>query len=284
MSAATRRLFHSLMLLHLLGSTFATAANIEVDLVFPRADAVYKPVWPFPVVFAVRNASQLWQDDKKSLPFWLKWDLYGFTDAEESGTGQLFSSGVWQTDSEASRPPNGSFLVIDSSRKDLVNATQRHYRLRYTATLFGSCPVNTTDDSASAKDISNDNSTIFSIDPDAGQLPNFVDANACPTFISSLEITDTRTYRGTTCPVVASKSTAPDPCGLKMDESLSDKVKTAMLARAECPNGTWPDPNGKLSSLSCNAARSEANAKLLGGLVANVSALVFILASSWTLL
>ncbi|GKT41955.1 uncharacterized protein ColSpa_02136 [Colletotrichum spaethianum] len=278
------RTFHLLMLLHLVGFSFALPSSIEVDLIFPRNDSVYKPVWPFPIVFAVRNASQLWISDNEYFEFWVKWDLTGYTDINDSETGQLFSSGVWQTD-KRNETTNNTITVIDASRRDLVNATQRQFQLKYTTTLFASCPINATGEGADSKpqDVSYAGNVIFTTDPNAGQLPAIADTNACPAFVGSFEVTGSQEDLGTLCPVVSSDSPASDACGLKMDEALANEVEEAMLDRANCSQGTWPDPEGKLSAKSCNAASSSGGAKVLGALDAKVSALVLILAASWAL-
>ncbi|GKT55259.1 hypothetical protein ColTof4_07874 [Colletotrichum tofieldiae] len=278
------RTFHLLMLLHIVSFSFALPSSVEIDLIFPRNDTIYKPVWPFPIVFAVRNASQLWESDDQFFDFWVKWDLMGYTDINDSETGQLFTSGVWQTD-KRNGTTNSTVMVIDASRRDLVNATQRQFQLRYTTTMFASCPVNVTGEGADSKpqDVSYDGKVVFTTDPNAGQVPAIADTNSCPAFVGSFEITDARHDWGSFCPVVSPESPASEACGLKMDEALANEVKVAMLDRANCPQGTWPDPEGKLSVKSCNAISSSAGAKALGAIDTKFSALVLILAASWAL-
>ncbi|KAF6802649.1 hypothetical protein CMUS01_15295, partial [Colletotrichum musicola] len=41
----------------------ASPADIEIDLVFPKANETYKLIWPFPIIYTIRNASQLWQEN-----------------------------------------------------------------------------------------------------------------------------------------------------------------------------------------------------------------------------
>ncbi|TKW51624.1 hypothetical protein CTA1_9369 [Colletotrichum tanaceti] len=292
-------------------ATAATAAAVVgVDLVFPRNDTLYRPVWPFPIVFAVRNASQLWPSDgeeeegeeEKPFSFWVRWDLTGYTDINDPDTGQLFSSGVWQTDrlnrtttEAAAGAAARDVAVIDASRRDLVGAPQRQFRLKYTATLFGSCPVNATAEGAGSRprDLSHDGHVVFTTtDPSATaaaeELPAVVaDETTCPVPIGRFGITGSRHQRGALCPVASSSSGSPSSsssstaCRLEMNGSLADEVERTMLDRAGCPRGTWPDPDGGLSPTSCNAASSSSSAKGLGARAAGVSALVLTLAASW---
>ncbi|KAI3544082.1 hypothetical protein CTAM01_00509 [Colletotrichum tamarilloi] len=265
--------------------TTTPTTSVEVDLIFPRNGSTYKPVWPFPFVFAVQNASKLWpeSDEKNFYNFWVKWDLTGYTDINDADTGQLFSSGVWQT--EAKNKTADTYTIIDASRRDLVNATQREFRLRYTATMFSACPKNVTGEGPSSKvyDVSYNGTAFFTTDPN-GQIPSLVDTTSCPDFVGSFQITGNSHDYGDICPVVSDKEPTSEACEIKMDAALETQVKAAMLTRANCQNGTWPDPEGKLSALSCNAVKtSDAGAKLLGGLVTKSSALVLILAASWAI-
>ncbi|EFQ29437.1 hypothetical protein CGRA01v4_05218 [Colletotrichum graminicola] len=276
-------MFRLLMLLHLAGFSFALPSSIEVDLIFPRNDTVYKPVWPFPIVFAVRNASQLWQSDDEFFTFWVKWELTGYTDINSSDTSLLFTSGVWKTGKNATT--DSTLTVIDASRRNLVNATQRQFKLKYTTTMFSGCPLNVTSAGVDSKPrgVSYDGEVLFMTDPDAGQIPSIADPEDCPAFVGSFEVTDARQHWGSICPVVSQKSPPSQACGLKMDEALANKVSEAMLDRANCPRGTWPDPEGKLSKNFCNAAGANSGAKVLGVPDTTVSALVLILALSWAL-
>ncbi|KAK2050315.1 hypothetical protein LZ31DRAFT_590198 [Colletotrichum somersetense] len=274
--------FQLLMLLHLVSFSFALPSSIEVDLIFPRNDTVYKPVWPFPIVFAVRNASQLWQSDE-FFTFWVKWELTGYTDINNSDTSLLFTSGVWKTGKNATT--NSTVTVIDASRRNLVNAPQRQFELKYTTTMFAGCPRNTSSKGADSKpqDVSYDGTVLFTTDPDAGQIPSIANSDECPTFVGSFEVTDARHDWGSLCPVVSQNSPPSQACDLKMDEALANEVSEAMLDRADCTRGTWPDLEGKLSSTSCNEANSTSGAKVLGVPDTTVSALVLILAVSWAL-
>ncbi|KAK1996221.1 hypothetical protein LX36DRAFT_658795 [Colletotrichum falcatum] len=272
--------FRLLMLLHLVGLSFALPSNIEVDLIFPRNDTVYKPVWPFPIVFAIRNASQLWQSDDEFFSFWVKWELTGYTDTNSS---QLFTSGVWKTGKNATT--NDTVMVIEASRRDLVDAPERRFQLKYTTTMFAGCPLNATSNGPDSKpqDVSHAGQVVFTTDPDAGQVPSIADPEECPTFVGSFGVTDARHSWGSLCPVMSRSSPPSQACGLKMDQALADEVREAMLDRANCARGTWPDPGGNLSANFCNAENIGSGAKALGVPHATVSALVFILAVSWAL-
>ncbi|KAK1600218.1 uncharacterized protein LY79DRAFT_574580 [Colletotrichum navitas] len=276
-------MFRLLMLLHLVGFSFALPSSIEVDLIFPRNDTVYKPVWPFPIVFAVHNASQLWQSDDEFFTFWVKWELTGYTDINNPDTSLLFGSGVWKTDKNATT--DSTLTVIDTSRRDLVRATQRQFKLKYTTTMFAGCPRNASSPGMDSKpqDVSYDGEVLFTTDPDAGQIPSIADPNDCPAFVGSFKVTDARHDWGFLCPVMSQDPPPSQACGLKMDGALANKVSEAMLDRANCTRGTWPDPEGKLSAKFCNAASTSSGAKVLGIPDTTVSALVLILALSWAL-
>lgn len=72
-----------ILLLYLLTTCAASPADIEVDLVFPVANETYKHIWPFPIIFAARNASQPWQENDEIAPFQIDWSLSGYPDERD---------------------------------------------------------------------------------------------------------------------------------------------------------------------------------------------------------
>jgi hypothetical protein len=61
---------------------------VQTDIVFPRNNTVYKPVYPFPIVFALNHFADVWQ--YKPVLNWrlLVWQRYGdWTRSEEGSMG-----------------------------------------------------------------------------------------------------------------------------------------------------------------------------------------------------
>lgn len=93
-----------LALLLLLASTFTSAVDpnvVQLDIVFPHNDTVYKPVYPFPVVFAFHNAAVAWP-----FKFNLQWNLDSLPDPIPiTGDGFWRQAGGGGNASDAPRNP-----------------------------------------------------------------------------------------------------------------------------------------------------------------------------------
>ncbi|RYO97207.1 hypothetical protein DL763_002868 [Monosporascus cannonballus] len=273
-----------ILFVHLVAPSIAIPANVELDLIFPRANRTYKPVWPFPVVFGIRNVSQLWYNDQDVLEFLFSWNLYGYNDTATRNIGQSlrgtqFGSAWWDTfkqQREIGRPSDGLFLHVYVARRDMVNATERHFRLTYATELRRTCTRNY-DLNYNPKTVFSEDFIDFSTDPDAAEFPDILSGGPCPTYATNFEVADSRRdLTGMVCPVMAPEVPSPNPCGLKVDETIAARAKEEILEMAGCPNGTWPDPEGKLSRFFCNANQGTAQTAVYPVMMAFLSAIAML--------
>ncbi|KAF9871457.1 hypothetical protein CkaCkLH20_11104 [Colletotrichum karsti] len=265
-------------LLHLPLLSLALQAQIEVDLIFPQPNKTYKPIYPFPVVFAIRNASQLWLPHGQALPFQLSWSVTGYTRHGPNGTiddRKAFGEQLWTSkDTDAPDPENDTVIFVDAPR-NLADKTQRDFWLHYHAILLETCGADTA--VGKGEDVRFADVVSFSVDPDNGEIPDFEDTMmTCPTFIGSYAIEDT----SKNCAAMAPNASvpAPDPCGIRGERGdLAAWVRAKMLQRASCENGTWPDRGGTLAPGVCNEVESR-GAKVFGGEMSGRSAGLVVLA------
>ncbi|KAL0934796.1 uncharacterized protein CTRU02_209387 [Colletotrichum truncatum] len=282
-----------LLLLHLLPFGAATPADIEVDLVFPVANQTYKKIWPFPIIFAIRNASQLWQGDDEVAPFSVRWSINGHETREDVILrGRYFDSGVWDTiepfkyPKPARRPDDGVYLLLGTPFSRIVNGTERVFSLTYETILNYACPTNST---MKLKTVYSWGRIFFYLDKESSQLPDFSNmTKTCPLPVGNFEFTglkNVKDFPGLPQYPVAERcmnmapQREPNPCGLKLDEmDFENHVRTAMLELAGCPNGTC-----KLAPLACNAPRNSANFKEVNGVLWISSILIstFALCKIW---
>ncbi|KAF6786575.1 hypothetical protein CSOJ01_15401 [Colletotrichum sojae] len=271
-----------LLLSHLFLLCAASPADVEVDLVFPVANETYKQMWPFPITFAIRNASQLWQEDDEVASFSVSWDVWGLQRQDNVSSGQRHlqaGGGFWSTlpQNRAPRPDNGVHLFFDTLNTNIINATERAFLLDYSTALSFACPPNTT---VAPKAVRTWGHIIFHLDPESPRMPDFAQMDSsCPLPITHFEFTDFKfTFNGERCMEMAPTRQA-DPCGLKLDaETLANQTRTAMLEFAACPNGTWPDPEGRLGPQFCNAPKSSSSARELNGKLLVLSVITGIIA------
>lgn len=282
-----------LLLFHLAAACAALSTDIEIDLVYPRANLTVKPVWPFPVIWSIRNASGLWRTDEDVYPFYLNWTLYGYRDIDNPSTGSVFHVGEYDTSDKlvrVTKRPDGALVLIEPTRRSLVNATAKEFRLFFSSRLAGDCnatmPKWRSQNGSTEPDpteLVHTGHIDFRTSPDGMTVTEVLQDDRCPDFITSFGIRGSRPETGTSrCPVVSPQAPAPNPCGLEINqELLSTRLEQEMLDFALCPNGTWPDPTGHLAPFACNAPSSHASAKALGPRSSAATALVAGLALLW---
>ncbi|KAF6814112.1 hypothetical protein CPLU01_14471 [Colletotrichum plurivorum] len=141
------RFFFSLLLLsRLFLLCAASPADVEVDLVFPKANETYKLIWPFPIIYAIRNAFQLWQENYEVARFSVSWQVSGFPYQESIWTGQKHlhaGSGFWSPltelgtnhyEDQTVRPDDGVHMRFETLNTNIINGTERMFRLDYNIT------------------------------------------------------------------------------------------------------------------------------------------------------
>ncbi|KAF6808488.1 hypothetical protein CSOJ01_07531 [Colletotrichum sojae] len=235
-----------------MGMNFAVAAlesfpplrrlpgDVEVDLVFPKANETYKLIWPFPIIYATRNASQLWQENYEVAHFSVSWQVSGFPYQESTWTGQKHlhaGSGVWSPLNELGtnhygdqtvRPDDDVHMRFETLNTNIINGTERMFRLDHSTSLKFACPPNGT---VAAKDVSTCEQIVFYLDPESTRLPGFASvASSCSLPVTNFGFTDiTWTNYGERCMKIA-PTRHSDPCGLKLDaEDLANRTQAAML-------------------------------------------------------
>ncbi|KAH6887041.1 hypothetical protein B0T10DRAFT_461498 [Thelonectria olida] len=88
-------------------ANYDLSVTLEVDFIFPEDGGVYKPVYPFPVVFRLRNWAVIWPYDVD-----FGWEL----SEDAYGSGGLYRPNAGEPDAEMpSPPPANRFLFINST-------------------------------------------------------------------------------------------------------------------------------------------------------------------------
>jgi hypothetical protein len=118
--------------------------KVQLDLIFLRNNTVYKPIYPFPIVFAIHNAALSWAFGTK-----FRWRL------SKNGTDrysdklipqwQIFDDGGYKPSGTLNSPTEGRatpspspFLFINSSAQ-IVNSTATVFLLEYSFGLWTNC-------------------------------------------------------------------------------------------------------------------------------------------------
>lgn len=252
-------------------------ADLQVDLVFPRANETYAPTQWFPLVFSVTNLDAVWP-----LDLYVDIEIYSMA-WRMNGTGSSF----WQ---DVAPRINGPFLeetfnsTITPGRHffhtpivNMTNATTDHYVIRWSLDLAPRCFDNGTihEMGWSNRPEEGGNRVVrFNTSPD-GQLPNIeATMDACPDTNEensvAVRVTDVkypsgllyRPGRQQECPVFTT-GIQPQDCIYKSFASeVAANVSAKILDRMGCEEGTW-----QTIRAPCPRKESEASSLRLGSIM-----------------
>ncbi|KAK2760813.1 hypothetical protein FQN54_002051 [Arachnomyces sp. PD_36] len=217
----------------------------EIDLIFPLNDT-YLPLYPFPVVFAIRNPAAMWPFN---FQFRYEFDVY----LEEEGRFSTMISGLedyghypWDKgagDIEYKSDEDPLILVNATKIMNRVNETTA--RLTWGIGFSTNCTEDSDPRDPPQVDLFED-SVYLTISRSNGSLPDFSASAPCPKLVGAVTIDGEVGISGTSgypevCPMLPAKQPKGDPCGLKIDDSIAAKVANASLEFVGCENGKWPN-------------------------------------------
>jgi hypothetical protein len=99
--------------------------TVQFDLVFPRNNTTYQPVYPFPIVFALHNGSAAW-------PYVLHWDWEITTTGSEFDmiASGGFTAGI-PGEGRGPAPPDSHLVIEPRLRIDQHNNSTVPHALRF---------------------------------------------------------------------------------------------------------------------------------------------------------
>lgn len=237
----------------------AAPDTVELDLVFPRNET-YPPVYPFPIVFALRNPAAIWPFD-----FNLFSTLEWWSDEEDrvvstrAGFRELGHYPNSRTHDHSPVYPDDLgdplFLINATFVVDkIINTTATAATLRWQFGLNDNCSVDALPGANVPRPSQLRGHVDFSFASD-GALPDFGDAynvnnsvKSCPIGLGAFDIVGQMNLDGLAggiCPILhgIERQPEPNPCELTINEQLGTRVADAMMASARCDEGAvWPNP------------------------------------------
>jgi hypothetical protein len=207
----------------------ASSTPIQVELIFPKNNTVYQPVYPFPIVYAVHNFSKLWKYQPTLT--WQLWELYPAASAKISyddgfvGWDFRKAPATWT-------PPPDTFLAINSSVKpsrknESVWMIEHNFYLA--SPDCNSTPIR--------KDWIYFNTSI-----DTGIMPILSASNTCLSPWRTISIGDRDQSNDTCTPTYPEHP--PTSCAFSVDEQVVDQISRQMVINSGCKNVTWPNSTG----------------------------------------
>lgn len=218
-------------------------ANVmQVDLVFPRNDTVYQPVYPFPIVFAISNSEAGWPYGTS-----LNWNLFGlYSDDREPDL--IATGGIVESDTRVniSNSAEDQWLAIYDA-PELMNSSFTELSL---SVAFGA-PNPCKEDRERSIELQPGTFMTISFNISSkGELPNVEAGGPCAVPVGAMGITDPKNIENSTlegsCLIVAPEDEWPPvaPCAFRIGAEVASQVESKMLEAATCTTGSWPDPTG----------------------------------------
>jgi hypothetical protein len=232
--------------LSLLAATFlfqpgrSSGIPVQVDLIFPKNNTVYQPVYPFPFVFAVHNFSKAWQ--YQPAVFW-KLEQFSPTRFLYPIEGGFVGWDLMIAD-ETWGPPPDTFLALNSSiypSLDIMSPTfpDPRYHLNETSwilefSIWFSSPH-------CSERIEHRQNVFFNTSINSGVMPDLQAFGSCPNASAAISV-EGQSHMNKTCVQVTSLD--PVPCAIHVDQQLVDRVSKEMVDITKCSNVTWPNGTG----------------------------------------
>lgn len=229
--------------------------DLGVNLVFPRPNETYRPVYPFPVVFAITGAAEAWP-----YQFRFTWGLEGnhsgtvHVDDRPLASGDLPEKTLF-TEGQLEPAEEPYYFIV--GRDLLANSTSTEWLFDWRLEVSDDC-----DPQEQGKSFSRVGHMNFSSSPN-GSLPNMT-ANTgkpCPLEVLHLRFLENKTtpedvkkYRySNSCVVLTDQEGSGDPCKIDTGSKLKSLVTVKMLETASCPtNQSWPDEENLRGPESCS--------------------------------
>lgn len=226
----------------------------QLDLIFPRNNTVYQPVYPFPIVFATHNVQPAWD-----FALTVSWTLVNVRDPSFIGDFGAAQTGDRLYDYLDGNPrylfPEGQLLI--HSTPMLANTTGTEFRLDVEFSLYHNCspPVQI----HGTRGAHLKHQIFFNISRD-GELPQMQAGGMCAMPIAAYELADPETdiYRSG-CTQLLDPPPALRTCAFEIDASLQRQVEAQMLNHSGCAlsSPSWPNVTGLVGP--CPISRSLAS-------------------------
>jgi hypothetical protein len=218
------------LLLH----SYSLDFTVQADLIFPRNDTIYRPVYPFPIILALSNFSRAW----KYMPT-AGWELTKYEPSTRStymANSELAGFNWNGTQPKWGADPDKYLSVHWSEAPSRYN--ESYWRLKWSFWVGkGGCLEGPDQNSHGTM-----GHIFFRTSNDFGIMPNLTDLGPCPFTLGVVGITG-QNQTDETCPLVSTPRPA-STCGFTVDKPMADQVAKTMVDVSMCKNVTWPGGAG----------------------------------------
>jgi hypothetical protein len=239
-------------------SALCISTTVQIDLIFPKNNTVYQPLYPFPIVFAVSNFSSAGQYKPV-----VRWVLSKLTlSKKERG---VVADCIIGWDKDNSDPNFGAqpdkYLSIDSTiyiSHDNGTSFPISWVLEYTVSVGRDRCFGTDSD----RDLRGTMGEIFfDTSIKVGIIPDEKAFDPCPLNIGMIGITG-QNQTDSVCPLLSSPRPAAT-CAFKVDSQTFDQISKTMVDTSKCKNVTWPGGTGIGNRCDPNKATAKSESSTL---------------------
>ncbi|KAF2664249.1 hypothetical protein BT63DRAFT_460552 [Microthyrium microscopicum] len=219
---------------------------IQVDVIFPKNNTVYQPVYPFPFVFAVHNFSTTWIYRPTFTWTLQAWNTHGYP--RDVSFGYI----GWDTmkGQDSWGPPPDEFVAVNSSASQADDITDPVFvddlqRNQSNETRW-SLAVKIWFNNATCFDQKVLTHRIwFNTSIQAGVMPNLGAVGSCPSvsLATGVQGQSQKNETNEICNIYTNPLDA-SACAFTMNQQLLDRVPKEMVAVTRCANVSWPNSTG----------------------------------------
>jgi len=210
------------------------SSTVQVDLLFPQNNAVYKPVHPFPIILDLYNFNKTWKQNPS-----ISWYFEPVDGKDPSLTANDYPSMQSVVNTEDSPYPDQYTVAISTRELSIGKATT--WRLKYFFRFHPDCAL---PDSIRLADCGN--STIhscdtitFKIDNKTGITPSLASASRTSLLAFSVlqdeNATDTKA-----CPVF-SRQTPRQSANTIIPTETQARISAELMNLTSCAGYSWPN-------------------------------------------
>jgi hypothetical protein len=226
-------------------------ATFQLDLVFPQNNSVYKPIFPFPIVFALHNGSQA-----QGFDYSWRWAL------QANDPGLDLSNPDTVIDSDGSdynrERPHGEVLITKAS-PEVLNTTHTHFMLKWAFDTTHECNASGYEPPWDVSDPAYENTIYgnitFTLDRENGIVPDIAGTGPCATPVAAFQVDqvvdllNSTEFGDKTCPVLAPERPILQQCAFRVDDEVVKRVTDIMIEDIDCTDYglTWPNVTGLLN-------------------------------------
>lgn len=210
-------------------------SNVQVDIIFPKNNSVYLPIYPFPVIFALHNFSAVWQYE----PI-LKWRLKSWINHSSYGQWGLASGDILtEWNREWAPPPDKHIMINSTASEAVVYNNESIFAIEWFFGLGDGERCRPAPKQPPYADYTR-GLILFNTSNVTGVMPDITSGGPCALPLGAIGYLGAN-QTDATCPLLSRPRPTPALCAYLIDAQLEDQVSKTMVNESRCGDKfKWP--------------------------------------------